>query len=105
MNLVHPSNLLGFGNQTPDAADVQNAIIQYTSLMAQRIPNLEAFHIDDLTTNRAYFYGWLNVQQTLHERRTVGPLWQLIRESPLEPLPPDSRTKYSYISFDNVFLL
>ncbi|KAE9394689.1 hypothetical protein BT96DRAFT_923369 [Gymnopus androsaceus JB14] len=105
VNLVHPSNLLGFGNQTPDAADVQNAIIQYTSLMAQRIPNLEAFHIDDLTTNRAYFYGWLNVQQTLHERRTVGPLWQLIRESPLEPLPPDSRTKYSYISFDNVFLL
>ncbi|KAE9394704.1 hypothetical protein BT96DRAFT_1022412 [Gymnopus androsaceus JB14] len=71
VDLVRPFDLLGFGNSFPEAAEIEAAIIQYTSRIAQRIPTIEAFHIDYLVTlGRNYFYGWLNVQQTLHGRHT-----------------------------------
>lgn len=103
VDLVRPFDLLGFGNSFPEAAEIEAAIIQYTSRIAQRIPTIEAFHIDYLVTlGRNYFYGWLNVQQTLHGRHTVAPLWYKDVENRSAPVPPNNCTRYNYLPFYDV---
>ena len=95
VNLLRPRlAILGFTNDTatPAPIEVEAAMIGYTSHIAQRIPTVEGFFIDELDiSSRDWYRGWLNVQDGIEGRHTVGPLHYEVKPN-----------WYDYLSLDSV---
>ncbi|KAE9400270.1 hypothetical protein BT96DRAFT_919549 [Gymnopus androsaceus JB14] len=108
LNLVGPYRLHDFGNQaTPSPIDMEAAIIQYTSSIAQRIPTIEAFFIDLVYDNfdeeeSWKLRGWLSVQTSwgIEGSHTVGPLdYTPMSEPPRSPPENHEFSRYSSVSY------
>lgn len=100
VSFVRPFKLLDFKNRTPGPGEMEAAIIQYTSRIAQRIPTIQAFFIHKL---RGKFYdirGWLDVQTLYGKegRHTVDPPRYLSsRDCSFAPMPwPNNNWKTRY---------
>jgi len=108
LNLVGPYRLHDFGNQaTPSPIDMEAAIIQYTSSIAQRIPTIEAFFIDLVYDNfdeeeSWKLRGWLSVQTSwgIEGSHTVGPLgYTPMSEPPRTPPENHEFSRYPSVSY------
>ncbi|KAE9400268.1 hypothetical protein BT96DRAFT_652454 [Gymnopus androsaceus JB14] len=69
VGFLRPFRLLAFSNQVPlpeppGHVEVESAIIQYTSRIAQHIPTIEGFFINGLRVGRGrnFLKGWLVVK-------------------------------------------
>lgn len=90
VSFIRPFKLLDFKNRTPGPGEMDAAIIQFTSRIAQRIPTIEAFFIHKLRGKLYDIRGWLDVQTLYGKegRHTVGPpRYSFSRDRSFVPMP------------------